>query len=123
MTADVGVTIEKRHQPIKGQYYLMLVSTPGLPFTPHSVSPKLTTPTSVLRPPLEVTRPPKRTKLIECTLVQQPLTAAVSGAGVRHADSGVTETSLGADLVTKNIPILRRLAQPRVNYLKQSQWV
>ena len=32
----------------------------------------------------------------------------------------MTETSLGADLVTKNIPILRRLAQPGINNLKQS---
>ena len=104
----------------------MLVYTPGLPLTPHSVSPKLTTPTRVIRPPLEVTRPPRRTKLVWCTLVHQlasrglSLTAAVSGAGVRHAASGVAETSLGADLVSKDIPILRRLAQPRVNNLKQS---
>ena len=97
----------------------MFVYTPGLPLNPQSVSPKLTTPTSVLRPPLEVTRPPRRTKPVHLYILC-PLTAAVSRAGVRYAASREAGAALGANLVTEHVLIVRRLAQPGINNLKKS---
>ena len=104
-------------------WLLMFVYTPGLPRNPHSVSPKLTTPTRVLRPLMEVTRPPRRTKPVFCTLVRYilcPLTAAISGAGVCYAASREAWAAMGANLVSEHVPIVRRFAQPGINNLNKA---